>query len=239
MKNKSGLIDPNHYANVFVTSDLHFGHENVLSYEQSRIDSLVKTKFNSEWITNHNYTIEDLDNNFDELRKQWRHEVIKEHDEQLIKNWNSVVKDKDLIYILGDLSMKNGKYTNEILKQLNGDKILIKGNHDYMFLEDHKFNNSLINEIYEYKEIKYKKNLIILFHFPIQVWNKAHKGTIHLYGHIHSNKTTSHPMKYEIENSYNVGVDVNNYKPVRLDNYINNYNRLKEMYEQKHNVLLL
>lgn len=238
MKKKDEKIDPNHYKNVFVTSDLHFGHENILKYEQSRVDELTKTTM-SEWMDKNNIlkSEENLkDEKFKELFEKYRFSLINEHDEQLIKNWNSVVKNGDLIYILGDLSMRNGEYTNNILKQLNGDKVLIKGNHDYMYLNDHKFDKSLINEIYDYKEIKYKKNLIIMFHFPIQVWNKAHKGTIHLYGHIHSNKTTSHPMKYEIENSYNVGVDVNNYKPVRLDDYINRYNRLKEMYEQKYNV---
>lgn len=231
MKVKDNKIDPNHYRNVFVTSDLHFGHENILSYEGSRVDKLVRTKF-PEWVK---YNLVSSENKTtEELEKLWRHEVIKEHDKSLIENWNSVIEDKDLVYILGDLSYGNGEFTNKILEQLNGDKVLIKGNHDYMFLDDHKFDITLLKEIYDYKEIKYKKNMIILFHFPIQVWNKAHKGSIHLYGHIHSNKTTSHPMKYEIENSYNVGIDVNDYKPVRLDNYINYYNKIKEEYDAKY-----
>lgn len=226
MKIEDSRIDPNHYANVFVTSDLHFGHQNILSYEQSRIDNLVQTKFDAEWINNKGYIVnrETSMEEIDGIQKEWRKEAILEHDQSLINNWNSVVKKNDLIYILGDLSYYNGTGTNELLEKLNGDKVLILGNHDHIFLEDKKFDKSLFKEIHQYKELKYKKNVIILFHFPIQVWNKQHKGTIHLYGHIHSNKTTSHPMKYEIPNSYNVGVDVNNYKPVRLDYYIKQYN---------------
>ena len=95
-------VDPNHYANVFVTSDLHFGHQNILSYEQSRIDNLVQTKFDAEWINNKGYTIdkETSMEEIEEIQKEWRKEVILEHDKSLINNWNSVVKEKDLIYII-------------------------------------------------------------------------------------------------------------------------------------------
>lgn len=225
-KNENIPIDPNHYRNVFVTSDLHFGHENILSYEKSRIENLIDTKF-GEWYASVGCPVLVSPDDEIELMKRYRHDIIKEHDKHLIENWNSVVKDGDLVYIIGDLSYRNGEATNNYLQQMNGDKILIRGNHDHMFLDDHKFDKTLIKEIYDYKELKYKKNMIILFHYPIMVWNKQHKGTIHLYGHIHSNKTTSHPAKYSVENSYNVGVDVNDYKPVRLDSFLEN-NRIKE-----------
>ena len=235
---KSGntLIDPNHYRNVYVTSDLHLGHENILSYEYSRYEMMGTNEQTALYRTlkEMNLSPEEEDKLIDEewesISKQCRHNYIKKHDEKLIENWNSVVKNGDLVYILGDFSYKNGIGTNEYLQKMNGDKVLIRGNHDHIFLDDKKFDRTLLKEIYDYKELKYKKNMIILFHYPIMVWNKQHKGTIHLYGHIHSNKTTSHPAKYSVENSYNVGVDVNNYKPVRLDDFLEN-NRIRDARE--------
>lgn len=145
---------------------------------------------------------------------------MKVHENCIIKNWNDIVKENDLVYILGDLSFKNGEETNKILQQLNGDKILIKGNHDFIFLDTHKFDKSLFKEIVDYKEINiYDKNFV-LFHYPIATWNLKQKGSIHLYGHVHSNKTTTHPLEMELENAYNVGVDVNHYKPINIKNYI-------------------
>ena len=50
--------------------------------------------------------------------------------EVLIKNWNDRVKKKEVIYVLGDFSFGGKEKTKEILKRLNGYKILVKGNHD-------------------------------------------------------------------------------------------------------------
>jgi len=55
---------------------------------------------------------------------------IQAHDKALIENWNNVIKHpKDRVYILGDLAFRNHL---DHLKALNGNKILIKGNHDKM-----------------------------------------------------------------------------------------------------------
>ena len=214
-------IDPNCYKNVFVTSDLHFGHINVMMFEPQRYDELIgisQEEAVSKYIKEHNININEVD--IRELHREVNKQYIDQHDNKLIKNWNDIVKENDLVYILGDLSFKNGKETNKILQQLNGDKILIKGNHDFTFLDTHKFDKSLFKEIVDYKEINiYDKNFV-LFHYPIATWNLKQKGSIHLYGHVHSNKTTTHPLEMKLENAYNVGVDVNRYKPINIKNYI-------------------
>lgn len=48
----------------------------------------------------------------------------------LIKNYNKLVSNEDIVYILGDISFLNTKSTTEIIKSLKGYKFLIKGNHD-------------------------------------------------------------------------------------------------------------
>jgi calcineurin-like phosphoesterase family protein len=49
---------------------------------------------------------------------------------KLIENWNSVVTDKDDIYIVGDFGFGPLDRLKAILSQLNGRKHLILGNHD-------------------------------------------------------------------------------------------------------------
>jgi calcineurin-like phosphoesterase family protein len=141
---------------------------------------------------------------------------INEMTEIMIKLWNKTVSNTDSIYILGDFAFADGFTVNQILKRLNGKKYLIRGNHDYSFLNDKNFDKPNFEWIKDYYVLEYNKLKFVLFHYPIQTWNCQHYGAIHLYGHIHSNKG-NHPMKYEIPNSYNVGVDVNGYKPILLD----------------------
>lgn len=54
---------------------------------------------------------------------------IEELDELMIENWNKVVKPTDKVYHLGDVFYKSGN-PDSIAQRLNGDKVLILGNHD-------------------------------------------------------------------------------------------------------------
>ncbi len=54
--------------------------------------------------------------------------TIEEHDEEIIKRWNSVVRKHDIVWHLGDVAF--GKHSLEHVKRLNGAKRLIAGNHD-------------------------------------------------------------------------------------------------------------
>lgn len=53
---------------------------------------------------------------------------VEEHDEYIIKMWNSVVKKKDTVIICGDITMEKANY--QILDRLNGFKKIVLGNHD-------------------------------------------------------------------------------------------------------------
>ena len=171
---------------IYVTSDLHFGHKNIIKYENR--------PFNK----------------------------IEEMDKAIIDLWNETINDEDLIYILGDFSWYKGEKTNEILKTLKGNKILIIGNHDENFLKDKKFNRNLFKEICYYKELKINKTKIILFHYPIIDWNGKNNGSIHLYGHVHTmiNKDTEYMNNLQKEyNCFNVGIDVHK-RLVKLEEFI-------------------
>lgn len=141
-----------------------------------------------------------------------------EMNDYLIYKWNEKVKKGDEVYILGDFAFCTGKQANELLQKLNGQKYLVQGNHD-SFLKDKEFDRKQFVWIKDYAKINDDGKKIIMFHYPIQVWDCRHHDSIHLYGHIHSN-LGNHSMEYDIPNSYNVGVDVNGFEPKTLKELI-------------------
>lgn len=123
---------------------------------------------------------------------------VEEMNEALIKNWNKTVSPNDTIYHLGDFGFSNIQNLKEIINKLNGNKILILGNHD-------KNLNSLIgkdkfNQIFQYHEIVINGQTIVLNHYSQRTWNKAFHGSWHLFGHSHGNLPP-------LNKSVDVGVD--------------------------------
>lgn len=63
--------------------------------------------------------------------------------EYMIAQWNSRVRKRDEVVILGDFCIsKKGEVANAILERLNGKKYLIIGNHDHLLRT-----NNLIHRI--------------------------------------------------------------------------------------------
>ena len=142
----------------------------------------------------------------------------------MIERWNSYVTDRDEIYILGDFMYKGtGKEANEILSRLKGRKYLIKGNHEN-YLNKAEFNQNAFEWIKEYHVLKYEGMEFVLFHFPMLSWHKSHRGSFHLYGHVH-NSASRYPefaekIKILGNKAFNVGVDVNDFYPVSIKQII-------------------
>lgn len=112
--------------------------------------------------------------------------------EYMIRRWNEKVRPVDEVVILGDFSMGKGKETNELLQALNGKKYLIRGNHD-RFLNDRKFDHSLLGWVKDYEELKDNKRKIILSHYPVFCYNGQYRldadgkpRSYMLYGHVHN-----------------------------------------------------
>lgn len=149
--------------------------------------------------------------------------TIEEHDYLLVKNWNATVRPQDNIYILGDFSYLNAKDTAELLKNLNGAKFLIKGNHD-RWAKDSSC-KKLFQGIYDYKVIEDEGRKVVMSHYPMLFYQHQHKDAVHLYGHVHGTreeflfqdacrkiaKETDIPM-----NSFNVGCMLWGYTPAAL-----------------------
>lgn len=134
----------------------------------------------------------------------------------LIKRWNNKVTTNDTVYILGDMFFKyeDIEVVKTILKQLNGKKILIKGNHDN-FLNQIKWQD-YFSAVKDIMKIKDNGRDVILMHYPIEEWDGFFRGSYHLYGHVHNSDNGLR----KIDRRYNVGVDVNDFEPKSLDELI-------------------
>lgn len=117
--------------------------------------------------------------------------TLEEMHEYMINQWNNKVRKNDEVVILGDLSFGKAKETNEIIKKLNGRKMLIVGNHDKWVYEK-EFDPNLFLWVKDYAELNDNKRKVILSHYPIVCYNgqfrKDNDGnatTYMLYGHVH------------------------------------------------------
>jgi calcineurin-like phosphoesterase family protein len=168
-------------SNTFLIADTHFGHKNILSFLRED-NTPLRPGFTD----------------------------IREHDETLVNNWNSVVKPNDKVYHLGDCGFKNFTYMKHVFDQLNGTKVLIKGNHD---------NFKLSQYAQLFKDIRgiHSLDKILLSHIPIHPNSLSRwKGNAH--GHLHNK---------HVENSHylNLCVENWNYTPVPFEtirSYFNN-----------------
>ncbi len=140
----------------------------------------------------------------------------------MIENWNSVVSDNDIVYHLGDFSAGVGKVKNGynrlkiIAENLNGTKILIRGNHDW-YKEQAYIDDFGFAEVHDYLVV----DEFFLCHYPLVVdkYSKEHEKKINflqdkfneancstlIHGHTH---LTNFPGKI------NASVDLNNFTPI-------------------------
>lgn len=157
---------------------------------------------------------------------------IRVHDQELMKRWNDTVGMEDTVYILGDISWMNSTKTIEYFKQLNGTKVLLRGNHDARLLRNREL-QTLFQEICDYKELDLGNGKgLVLCHYPIPCFKNHYYGWYHFYGHVHCG-FEEHMMQHvrkEMEelytvpcNMFNVGVmmDYMDYTPRTFEEIVN------------------
>jgi calcineurin-like phosphoesterase family protein len=99
-------------------------------------------------------------------------------DEAMIKLWNDRVKPRDKVYHLGDVAMNRREL--KTLSRLNGEKVLIRGNHD--IFTDHEY--------LEYFSMLKAYHVIpgmIFSHIPIYA-EGMDRFTINVHGHLHAER---------------------------------------------------
>lgn len=137
---------------------------------------------------------------------------------RLIQNWNSRVAEDDTVFHIGDFCYKSSTATvpREFIKQLNGMKVFLRGNHDR--------NNSLSTCIEDIRICLGGKN-ILLIHNPS---DSSHGFDLVLAGHVHE-KWKFKTMVFERYkwDVVNVGVDVWRGFPVDIQEILNAYSKWK------------
>lgn len=105
-------------------------------------------------------------------------DTTEDMDEALIENWNKVVRPKDKVYNLGDVVIN--RKALKTLARLNGDKVLIKGNHDIFRLEEY---TPYFRDVRGFGHF----DGFALTHIPIHP-DSLSRWTGNIHGHLHSNQ---------------------------------------------------
>jgi calcineurin-like phosphoesterase family protein len=142
-----------------------------------------------------------------------------EMDEAMIKLWNETVRPNDKVYHLGDVVIN--RKALQIMHRLNGDKVLIKGNHDIFRLEEY---TPFFRDIRGYHVL----NGLILSHIPVHEASLARFGC-NIHGHLHSNRVmkTAQFVRQEVIDPryYCVCVEQTDFKPIAFEEVMK---RIKE-----------
>jgi calcineurin-like phosphoesterase family protein len=121
--------------------------------------------------------------------------------ETMIQNWNSVVSRDDLVISIGDFCYTDPR---RWLDQLNGNKIMIRGNHDN-WCEGYAGDWHMI--------LEYQKKRFYVTHDPAYVPREWTEWVIH--GHHHD--MPDYPFINGKQKNINVACELVDYTPVALD----------------------
>jgi calcineurin-like phosphoesterase family protein len=99
-------------------------------------------------------------------------------DEAMIAAWNERVKPNDKVYHLGDVVINRKSLAT--LARLNGDKVLIRGNHDIFRDDEYR---QYFRELRAYHVM----NGMILSHIPLHPESLGRFG-VNIHGHLHANR---------------------------------------------------
>jgi calcineurin-like phosphoesterase family protein len=149
-----------------------------------------------------------------------------EMDEAMVKAWNETVKPTDKVYHLGDVVIN--RKAMKTLYRLNGDKVLIRGNHDIFRDEEYR-------EHFRELRAYHVMNGMILSHIPVHEESLGRFG-VNIHGHLHSNRvkkprgydTKTGTMLYsdEIDPRYHcVCVEQTDFRPILFEDVMK---RIKE-----------
>lgn len=161
------------------------------------------------------YFISDSHIGHDNLNISMRGMSSDEYSKLFISNWNKVVKPQDKVYFLGDITMDKPQLIKDFIESLNGEIVVIGGNHDTERCCDAlKGIGVTVMGCVVHKGY-------ILTHVPVSKSDvNGFRGNIH--GHIHEFELPSY--KY-----INVSADIINHTPVLLDYIIKKQQHKKSL----------
>jgi len=147
---------------------------------------------------------------------------VEHMDKSLIRNWNARVKKNDMVFHLGDFAYRNSLSQRNYMEGLNGQIILIRGNHD---------SNNNCKSIIDSMFIHIGGHEFFLTHEPDWGAGGQYGGSLVICGHVHELWKFQHfdypdfGIQYD---AINVGVDVWNYRPITINEILKEYEKWKK-----------
>lgn len=165
---------------IWVCSDHHFGHKNILNFK--RTDGTPLRVFE----------------NVDHMNRT------------MVERHNEVVNPEDHVYFLGDVAIN--KYALQWVRNMNGHKRLVRGNHDIFKTKDYL--SVGFDEIYGVRV--WPKHNLIFSHIPLHPASLSSRDWVNVHGHLHANVVMEDNWKLPDRRYRCVCVEQTNYYPVLL-----------------------
>lgn len=162
------------------------------------------------------------------VEKGWRlFPTVEEMNECLIEKWNQYVGKRDTVWHLGDVGMGSTPRTLDLIRtRLRGTKHLITGNHDKVWPGNRDWHKHFPAFMESFQSISpwsrrtIAGRQVVISHLSyigdhtekdrFAQWRFPNLGLPQLHGHVHTEW-------HKLGNMFNVGVDMNNFHPVSLD----------------------
>lgn len=188
------ILNPKHQRIGF-TSDAHGFHKNIIKYSDRPFNNVA------------------------------------EMNEEIRDRHNSIFDKDDIIFNLGDALLvprkQGSKETDPVylaqaenwLKTFNGKIFYLPGNHESQLDLIRRY-WKIVPQLYEVtiedNDANKGRQSIVMCHYALRTWNKAHYGAMHLFGHSHGglmNDNGESMQNYPYTLSMDVGVDTNDFYP--------------------------
>lgn len=131
---------------------------------------------------------------------------VREMNNAFIHNTNEAVARGDVLIIAGDITLQHNPHVvhNKFLSRIHGNKIILKGNHDYWMRKGPYIDHRTVNG-----------HFISTSHYPMRSWNRSIHGAIHAHGHSHGNLFPfRNQLDISIDNAFKL---LGEYRPFNLD----------------------
>ncbi len=132
---------------TFVCADMHLGHRGIVNFLRPN----------------------------GEKERPWTD--VEEMNEALIANWNSVVRPKDTVIVLGDFVINRSALP--LAARLNGTKELVMGNHDTMRAEEYLVYFKKLHGVKVFDDY-------VMSHIPLHPASVIPRYKMNIHGHLHS-----------------------------------------------------